>query len=59
MKFLNALLALASMGLVSAFPMDVTYELQYNNPSGDLASVSCSDGATGMMTRWAPQCPHA
>lgn len=38
--------------LPSAFAVTVSYEPQYDNASGDLASTACSDGQNGLITRF-------
>ncbi|KAI0258612.1 Cerato-platanin [Gloeopeniophorella convolvens] len=50
MKFTSAIVALAAF-VSAAAATNIRYDETYDNPSGSLATVSCSNGANGLLTK--------
>ncbi|KAI0046913.1 hypothetical protein FA95DRAFT_1493267 [Auriscalpium vulgare] len=50
MKFFAAVLALTTL-LPAALATDVRYDTTYDAKDGSLATVACSDGANGLLTK--------
>ncbi len=53
MKFTTTLLAtLGALAFTSAETVSVSYDTVYDNASGALTSVACSDGSNGLITKY-------
>ena len=50
MQLTSLTLALCAL-LASASAVTVSYDETYDNPSGSLTTVACSDGPTGLLTK--------
>ncbi|KAG2037841.1 Cerato-platanin [Suillus americanus] len=52
MKFTLAVALISALALPAfAVPANVTYDPAYTNPNSSLATVSCSDGVNGLLTK--------
>jgi hypothetical protein len=52
MKFTGVLAALSLGALAQSTTVSVSYDTTYDNASGALTSVACSDGANGLITKY-------
>ncbi len=52
MKVSTIFASLASMAFASATTVSVSYDNTYDNASGSLNTVACSDGANGIETKY-------
>lgn len=51
MKFTAIVAALGSIAFASANTVSVSYDTTYDNASGSMTTVACSDGANGLITK--------
>jgi hypothetical protein len=56
MKFFAVLVALATFSAATSTTVSVSYDNVYDNGSGALTSVACSDGSNGLITKYVPHC---
>lgn len=54
MRFTIATLALSALTSVLGATVTVSFDQTYDNSGGSLATVSCSDGQNGMLTKGSP-----
>ncbi|KAK5171134.1 uncharacterized protein LTR77_004278 [Saxophila tyrrhenica] len=52
MKFTAILATLGSLATANAATVSVSYDTVYDNKSGALTSVACSDGSNGLITKY-------
>ena len=53
MKFTTTLTALAAAALATAESVSVSYDATYDAATGSFSTVACSDGANGLITKYA------
>jgi len=54
MQFIITFITFITMLVTSAFATTVSYDNTYDNPSGSLDTVACSDGSNGLVTKGFP-----
>lgn len=52
MQFISTIVAMMTLFIASVFATTVSYDNTYDNASGSLATVACSDGSHGLMNRF-------
>ena len=58
MKFSSIITALAAAASATASTVSVSYDTTYDSASGSLTTVACSDGANGLITKYAWIVPY-
>jgi hypothetical protein len=53
MKFSSIIAALGSIAVANSATLSVSYDETYDNRAGAMTSVACSDGANGLITKYA------
>jgi hypothetical protein len=51
MKFFSIFTGLTAAAVATATTVSVSYDTVYDNASGSMTSVACSDGSNGLITK--------